>query len=278
MLPYPSYLRVYEPMQVLGPAAQARLADDLGANAELGLTWTAEQQRALARAVRSGRLAVESDTECTESEPPASYVLRRGGHSYYCPSDVSLRSWLSLSSLVQEVGGATAHLWFSADALANADAAYMKWRQENPREVPHIRQATWGIPRTWFVLVVEDERETYDVSGRISVRYRARITDARQRLARAEGVLRRVIDDNELLDELSDLATWLDSFDDQSWLEVDYAGAAALLGDALAGDASARDIHEALGALRRGDFATAGLAYRRFEERWRAVNAFERAN
>ena len=278
MLPYPSYLRVYEPLEALGDAAQARLAEDLGANADNGLAWTVEQATALSRAVSSGPLAVEWGPSPGKGETPGNYVLRRGGHSYYCPTDVPLRSWLSLSSLVQDIGGATAHLWFPADALANADAAFLAWRQQHPSAVPHIQQTTWGVPRTWFVLVVEDERETYDVSGRSSVRYRARISDARQRLARADGLLRRVIDETELLDELSDLATWLGSFDDRSWVELDYAGAATLLGDALATDASARDIHDALAALRRGDFAAAGLAYRRFEERWRTVNAYERAN
>jgi hypothetical protein len=277
VLPYPSYLRVYEPLHALAEAAQARLADDLEANAEAGLTWTVEQQTALSRAVSSGRLTVESEAS-REGETPGSYVLRRGGHSFYCPTDVPLRSWLSLTALVQDLGGATAHLWFPADALAHADEAFLRWRQAHPSAVPHIRQTTWGIPRTWFVLVVEDEREVYDVSGRTSVRYRARITDARQRLARAEALLRRVIDETELLDELSDLGAWLAAFDDQSWLELDYAGAASLLGEGLASDASARDIHDALASLRRGDFASAGLAYRRFEERWRTVNAFERAN
>lgn len=272
MLPYPSYLRVYEPLQALSPAVQSQLSDDLDANAELGFTWATEQQTALSRAVASGGMVIESD------HVAGSYVLRRGGHSYYCPTDVPLRSWLSLSSLVQDVGGATAHLWFNADSLANADAAFVQWRQEHPSEVPHIRQTTWGIPRTWFVLVVEDERERYDVGGRASVRYRATIADARRRLARAEVVLRTVIDETELQDELADLSGWLGAFDAQSWVELDYAGIAALLGYALATDESARDIHTALAALRRGDFATAGAAYRRFEERWRAVNAFERAN
>jgi hypothetical protein len=221
--------------------------------------------------VSSGGLVVESD------HVAGSYVLRRGGHSYYCPTDVPLRSWLSLSSLVEEVG-ATAHLWFTADSLADADAAFLQWRQDHPTAVPHIRQTSWGIPRTWFVLVVEDERELYDVGGQTSVRYRATIADARRRLARAETVLRKVIDETELIDELADLAGWLEAFDPHSYVELDYAGIAALLGDALASDTSARDIHTALAALRRGDFATAGATYRLFEERWRLVNAYERAN
>ena len=272
MLPYPSYLRVYEPLHALGEATQAQLADDLGANADGGVTWATEQQAALSRAVASSGLVAEAD------QVPGSYVLRRGGHSYYCPTDVPLRSWLSLSSLVENIGGATAHLWLSADTLANADAAFAKWRSDHPREVPHIRQTTWGIPRTWFVLVVEDERELYEVNGQTSVRYRATVVDAKRRLGRAHAVLRKVIDETELLDELTDLTEWLDAFDADSWVELDYAGIATPLGEGLAADESARDIHRALAALRAGDFATAGAAYRTFEERWRVVNGFERAN
>ncbi len=272
MLPYPSYLRVYEPLRALSEAVQTQVSDDLSAKAGTGFTWAAEQQTALSRAVTSGGLVVEPD------HVAGTYVLRRTGHSYYCPTDVPLRSWLSLGSLVEDVGDATAHLWLSADTLANADAAFTRWRQDHPSAVPHIRQTTWGIPRTWFILVVEDERETYDVGGATSVRYRASIADARRRLGRAEAVLRRVIDETELLDELADLAGWLEAFDENSWVELDYAGIAALLGEGLATDASARDIHEALTALRRGDFASAGASYRSFEERWRVVNSFERAN
>jgi len=133
--------------------------------------------------------------------------------------------------------------------LANADAAFAKWRSDHPREVPHIRQTTWGIPRTWFVLVVEDERELYEVSGQTSVRYRATVVDAKRRLGRAHAVLRKVIDETELLDELTDLTEWLDAFDADSWVELDYAGIATLLGEGLAADESARDIHRALAAL-----------------------------
>jgi hypothetical protein len=51
-----------------------------------------------------------------------------------------------------------------------------------------------------------------------------------------------------------------------------------LLGPGLREDRSARDVHVALRALQRGDLAAAGEAYRRFEDRWRVVSAYERAN
>lgn len=272
MLPYPSYLRVYEPLRALSATVQTHLADDLDVNSEAGLTLATEQETALVRAVLSSDLVLEAD------RVPGSYVLRREAHSYYCPTDVPLRSWLSLTSLLENVGGVTAHLWFTADSLATADQAFLRWRQDNPSVVPHIRQTSWGIPRTWFVLVAEDERESYGVAGQRSVRFRTRIAEAQRRLAGAHTVLRKVIDETELLGELVDLASWLEAFDEDSWVELDYAGVARLLGPALATDRSARDIHRALAALRKGDFAEAGSSYRAFEERWRPVNAYERAN
>jgi hypothetical protein len=181
---------------------------------------------------------------------------------------------------VQEgtLGEAMMHLLVPTDVRARADAAFVDWRRDHPAAVPHIRQATWGIPRTWFLLVVEDEREGYDAGGRPGVRYRARLADARRRLTRAQATLASVIEDLDLHEELVELQAWLDAFGDDGWVELDYAGVARLLGPALAKDQSARDVHVALRALRKGDFAAAGVAYRRFEERWRRVNAYERAN
>jgi hypothetical protein len=164
------------------------------------------------------------------------------------------------------------------ESFALADEQFLRWRRDNPQAVPHIRQVTWGVPRTWFVLVVEDERAGYDNGAGGSVRYRPRMLDARRRASYARRTLSKVIDDADLLDEISDLESWLASFHEESWVELDYAGVAQLLGDQLGSDHSARDIHQALDAISRGDLATAGGAYRAFEERWRIVNGFERAN
>ncbi len=87
-----------------------------------------------------------------------------------------------------------------------------------------------------------------------------------------------MVDDVELLDELTRLAAWLRAFDDASWVELDYAGVARLLGAELRDDHSARDISRALRGLRSSDYPAAATAYRSFERRWRAVSAYERAN
>ena len=270
MLPYASYLRVYEPLTALTESgALPRL--DPGSTSVLR-TLDAEQRTALTRVVAPGALPDD------RGHRDDAYTLRRDGHTYWCPVDLTLRSWLSFTSLVDAVGDITANLAVPHDVLASAGDGFLRWRRDHPEAVPHIQQSTWGVPRTWFVMVVEDEREHYDVGARTSVRYRARILDARRRLDAAHRVLGSVIDDSELLDELTGLGAWLECFDDSSWVELDYAGIARLLGDRLSADQSARDIHRALDALRREDFASAGAAYQAFEERWRVVNAYERAN
>lgn len=272
MLPYASYLRVYEPMTALGDLAGEWKVESEQGQPSSTATLAVEQRATLSRIVASPAPPIDP------VQQPGGYVLRRDGQSFCCPVDLPLRSWLSLTSLVESIGDTAVNLIFPAQALAIAGEEFLQWRRDHPGAVPHIRQATWGVPRAWFVLVVEDERERYDDGAGSSVRYRARVLDARRRLAAAHRLLNSVIDDTEVMEELSGLATWLEAFDESSWVELDYAGVARLLGDALQHDQSARDIHRAIDALRRDDFASAGASYRAFEERWRVVNAFERAN
>lgn len=271
VLPYACYLRVYEPLAALAEVAESWVAQ-ARRQAERAALLAREQHLTLTRVLGAVGPRIDRD------EKPAAYVLRRAGATYACPVDLPLRSWLSLSSLVDSIGDTAATAIFPPQALATAGEDFLRWRRDHPGAVPHIRQNTWGVPRTWFVLVVEEERESYTGEDVVSVRYRTRMADARRRLAAASRLLDDLIDDTELVDELASLTRWLESFDDASWVELDYAGVARLLGDALRHDQSARDVHRAIDALRREDFAVAAAHYRAFEERWRAVSAYERAN
>lgn len=280
MLPYASYLRVYESLEVLAASEHdwsTWLADHGGesAGSDAVATLREEQHSTLSRVVSPVASPSASD------QLARAYVLQHDGEVFLCPMDMPLRSWLSFSSLVDQMGNAAVNALLPPDAIARADQAFLRWRAENPAAVPHIRQTSWGIPRTWFLAVTPSERERYstgDDDGVGSIRYRTKVSTARRRVARARTTLSRLIDDEELLGEVMDLECWLDSFDRTGWLELDYAGVARLLAAPIDDDESARDIQTALNALRRGDFAAAGASYRAFEERWRAVNAFERAN
>ncbi len=272
VLPYASYLRVYEPLAALSPAAREALAHDLDSAVDPAATLVSEQATVLNRTVASAAIGVDNQ------HTYAPYVLRLAGRSYYCPADMPLRSWLSLTSLIDSLGDANVQLLLPPESITMVDEGFLSWRRAHPEAVPHVRQTTWGVPRTWFVLVADDERELYDASGSSSIRYRARVTDARRRVARAQRVLHQVIDESDLREEMQDLACWLDEFDAASWVELDYAGVAQFLKGELDDDRSAADIHRVLTALGSADWAAAGEAYRRFESRWRVVNAHERAN
>lgn len=272
VLPYPSYLRVYEPLSAVGEAVREWLGAPEHDRLDSIGTLRAEQQTMLRRTVLATSLAVD------ENQPAGVYALRREGRLHVCPVDMPLRSWLSLTSLVDNRADPSLNILVPAGSLAVADAAFLRWRRDHPQAVPHIQQVTWGVPRTWFVLVADDERELYDAGDFASLRYRAHMVDARRRLSSARRILAEVVDDADLLDELTRLAAWLEAFDDASWVELDYAGIARLLAAELRDDHSARDISRALRALRTGDYAAAASAYRLFEHRWRAVSAYERAN
>lgn len=272
VLPYASYLRVYEPLSALNPTARKALGHDLDSAVDPPATLANEQATVLQRTVSSAAIGVDSE------HAYAPYVLRLAGRSYYCPADMPLRSWLSLTSLIDNLSDVNVQLLLPPESVTVVDEGFLSWRRAHPEAVPHVRQTTWGVPRTWFVLVADDERQLYDAGGSTSIRYRARITDARQRVERAQRVLHQVIDESDLREEMQDLASWLGEFDAASWVELDYAGVAQYLEDELEEDRSAADIHRVLRALGTADWAAAGESYRRFESRWRVVNAHERAN
>lgn len=273
MLPYASYLRVYEPIGGSRERSSSAAADDLEWLSRAGVTVAAEQRRALEQLLKPAAWS-------SDSELAGAYVLHRDSQALLCPVDLPARAFVALVEGDDGSGvGLRALLAASDSELAQlTGAAHDRWQARGHRRRPQIRQATWGVPRTWFTLVVEDEREVYELEGVTSVRYRSRLTDARRRLTAAARVLGRLLDDDDVLAELRSLQTWLQEYDEAGWVELDYAGVATLLGEALATDVSARDIHQAVEGLRRRDFAAAAAAYRRFEERWRPVNAYERAN
>lgn len=112
-----------------------------------------------------------------------------------------------------------------------------------------------------------------------SLRYRTPMVQARRRVARALRALRDAIDEGPLIDGLVDVGRWLEEFHPRSLVELDYGGLVHVLpAGELEGDHSAADVAEGIEALRQGDGATAGEAYGRLVERWRAVRDRRSAN
>ncbi|MEJ7629628.1 MAG: hypothetical protein WKF54_08555 [Nocardioidaceae bacterium] len=272
LLPYASYLRVYEPAEPLSTRGLGAGRGDPPVETAATVTLSSEQRTVLSRTL------AETTAPRAGDDLAGCYLMRRDGSLFVCPVDLVLRSWLAMAAFIEDADEGTEAIFLAHDQRAAVDAGYAAWRAANPTALPHIRQATWGVPRTWFLLIAQEEREQYDLEGETSVRFRTPVTDARRRLLSGFTILNATIDDDDLLQELSDLGGWLAAFPDESWVEVDYAGVARLLGPALAGDRSAYEVKSALRAIQRRDFATAGETYRQFVERWRTVTAMERAN
>lgn len=269
-----AYLRIYEPLSAFEDSEAARWASYARAEAAATDTVTTlrdEQKQSLTSVLQPTGLAAPTPFD------DSAYLLCVGDDVFVCPHDIRLRSWLALAELIDEIGDQQLRL-LSPGSLEHVSPDFMSWRSKNPEAVPHIRQQTWQVPPAWFLLVDPGQQETYRVDDRVSVRYRSPIVQARRRMGHAFSLVRRAFADEPIVEVLTELGSWLESFHPHSWVELDYAGVAGLLGDQLDEDRSCADVSHAVTALSRGDLADATAAYERVIERWRRVRMSEHAN
>jgi hypothetical protein len=144
----------------------------------------------------------------------------------------------------------------------------------------HLLSSNWAVPVRWFVLFADTEREFAAGASGVTLRYRTEMARARQRAARAVDVLlRRLGPEAEVIAAVESMARWLERFHPRAMVELDYGGIAQLFEiDDLQADHSAGDVAAVLGALSRGDGPMASQLYEGVLERWRQIQAGERAN
>ena len=84
--------------------------------------------------------------------------------------------------------------------------------------------------------------------------------------------------------EIADLLEWMDMFDSESIVELDYGGLAIymdhMLRDVggLSEDTSQEDLLFSLAGLANGDGVMAGQGYERLMGRWRRLSGYENAS
>ncbi|MFJ5534465.1 hypothetical protein [Streptomyces sp. NPDC093261] len=273
IVPYASYLRVYEPLAAFPEPERSHWARY--ARRPDRPSYQDELRRSLADLVPTPPVAVpvheSSDAFVTEVE----------GVLCVCPWRTRLRGWQALGELTQELPAPVLDAVLPPVVRRQAAQDYERWLEGNPDARPWIRTATWQVPLHWFVLVSDAERRYDQGSPGIPpmLRYRTPMVQARRRTARALRTLRDAIDEGPLIDGLVDVGRWLEEFHPRSLVELDYGGLVHVLPPAaLDTDHSAADVAEGIEALRHGDGATAGEAYGRLVERWRAVRDRRSAN
>jgi hypothetical protein len=282
LVPYTSYLRVYEPLAAFPEPERSHWAE----YARRGGTPTAqdEQRRSLADLLPT---------------PPVPVPVHESGDAFItevddvlcvCPWRTRLRGWLALEELPELLPAPLLEAVLPAVVRDQAAADYERWRERNPDARPWIRTAAWQVPVRWFTLFSDDER-VYEVGGAQVgeeeagspkapvLRYRTPMVQARRRLARALKALRDAMDEGPLIEGLVDVGRWLEEFHPRSLVELDYGGLVhALSAEWLEEDHSAADVASGIAALRAGDGEGAGEAYGRLSERWRTVRDLQFAN
>ncbi|MFE9172029.1 hypothetical protein ACFYNZ_21505 [Streptomyces kebangsaanensis] len=282
VVPYATYLRVYEPLAAFPEPERSHWARY--ARRSDRPSYQDELRRSLADLLPTPPVPVPVH------ESGDAFVLDVDGVVRVCPWRTRLRGWQALGDLAEELPEAVLDAVLPPVVRRQAAQDYERWLAGNPDARPWIRTATWQVPLNWFVLVSDEEREyvkgdggsenSTDFGGDGAVlRYRTPMVQARRRVARALRALRNAIDEGPLIDGLVDIGRWLEEFHPRSLVELDYGGLVhALPAGDLEGDHSAADVAEGIEALRLGDDAAAGEAYGRLVERWRAVRDRRSAN
>jgi hypothetical protein len=272
LVPYTSYLRVYEPLAAFPEPERGHWARY--ARRERTPTAQDELRRSLADLLPTPPVPVPVH------ESGDAFVAEVDGVVCVCPWRTRLRGWLALEELGQLLPTTLLDAVLPPVVRGQAAADYERWRDRNPDARPWIRTAVWQVPVRWFTLFSDEERE-YEAGGPGApvLRYRTQMVQARRRLARSLKTLRETMDDGPLIEGLVDVGRWLEEFHPRSLVELDYGGLVhALSGVQLAEDRSAADVAAAIVALRDGDDEAAGEAYGRLAERWRAVRDRQFAN
>jgi hypothetical protein len=276
IVPYAAYLRVYEPLAAFPEAERAHWTR-YARRTDLP-SYQDELRRSLAALLPTPPVAVPVH------ESGDAFVTEVDGVVCVCPWRTRLRGWQALEELAEDFPEPVLNALLPPVVRRQTALDYERWLERNPDARPWIRTATWQVPINWFVLVSDAERE-YDQGGEGEgasapvLRYRTPMVQARRRVARGLRALKEAVDEGPLVDGLVDVGRWLEEFHPRSLVELDYGGLVHTLpAGELADDHSAADVAEGIEALRHGDGATAGAAYGRLVERWRAVRDRRSAN
>ncbi|MFI9650134.1 hypothetical protein ACIHAA_28130 [Streptomyces sp. NPDC052040] len=273
IVPYASYLRVYEPLAAFPEPERSHWARY--ARRPDRPSYQDELRRSLADLVPTPPVAVPVH------ESGDAFVAEVEGALCVCPWRTRLRGWQALGELTQELPSVVLDAVLPPVVRRQAAQDYERWLAVHPDARPWIRTGTWQVPLNWFVLVSDAERHYDHGSAGIPpmLRYRTPMVQARRRTARALRTLRDALDEGPLIDGLMEVGRWLEEFHPRSLVELDYGGLVHVLPPAvLDGDHSAADVAEGIEALRHGDGDAAGEAYERLVERWRAVRDRRSAN
>jgi hypothetical protein len=289
-LPFSSTLRVYEPLEAF-PAEQREALRAAGARLEpRAAVENAELLASLGRITRPGgdpfptgqTDLVRVLTVSGSAGGPARAWNADGDGGVlpatllYCPSQLVLRAGLAANALMEGIHGPLAQLLIPEEQRDRHQERIDLVKAREGIGRVHTRASTWGIPFSWFCLFQEsDPTDVVESGGRIiTVRIRATIGAALERVRRAVAHLALAAPDLDMLEDLTQLTEWLELFHPDSVVELDYGAVA----DKVYPDDSPMDVRLGIECLAEGDMTGAAAAYRRLASRWIPIRQLARAS
>ncbi len=215
-----------------------------------------------------------------ESLREDAFVADWEGRDWVCPRTPRLRMLEGLLAFRNSYPGTVGSLLAPERLVDRATAELEVIYRSRPEAKAHILTSSWHVPLRWFAAFHPDEREVVEgAGGQPTIRYRTWLRRAKERLGDAATVLDEAGFDESIVEPVQDLWAWLDGFDREAMLELDYGSVARVFSDAdLVLDETAADIAGSLEALRAGDFDEAGEHYATAAARWAPAQAMTYSN
>lgn len=282
-LPFSSTLRIYEPLTAFPEEQRAAIRASAARAKSRAAVENAELLASLGRITRPGGdpfptgrtdlvrvmpLTDKPNGDTPEGKPSVTLL--------YCPSQLVLRAGLAANALMEGIHGPLAELLIAEEQRDRHQERIDLVKAKEGVGKVHTRASTWGIPFSWFSLFQEsDHKDVVESGGRIlTVRVRANIGDALERVRYAVANLALAAPDLDMLDDLAQLTEWLELFHSDSWVELDYGAVA----DKVYPDDSPMDVRLGIECLAEGDMTGAAAAYRRLASRWIPIRQLARAS
>jgi hypothetical protein len=302
-LPFSSALRIYEPLEAFPEKQQDSLRAAGARQASRAAVENAELMASLGRITRpdgdpfpTGRTDLVRVVPAPAKQAPAGTGHESPGHEslgpdavaagpasagqaerlLYCPSQLVLRAGLAANALIEGIHGPLAELLIPEEQRDKHQERIDEVRAHDGVSRVHTRASTWGIPFSWFCLFQEaDHTDVVESEGHIAtVRIRASIGNALERVSYAVAHLAIAAPDLDMLEDLTQLTEWLELFHPGSVVELDYGAVA----DKVYPDDSPLDVRLGIECLAEGDMTGAAAAYRRLASRWVPIRQLARAS
>lgn len=264
-----AYLRVYQPLEAFPPEERDQWLDA-----------PINQQARDVLAAKRWLIRTALPEESLFGGPAGGAFVRRNEDTVMvCPWRTNLRMLAGLLAFRNSIPDEIAEAFVPEAQARRAAHELAALGEEHPEVRSHILHANWHVPLRWFVAFDDAERILTEDKDGLRVRYETSLESATERLARGLSILEDTWIDDSVIAAVRELHEWLDDFQTDGLLELDYGTVAGMFtDDELVEDRSAGEVGQCLAALEGEDLLRAGRIFGTLTDRWTEARAKEVVN